>query len=50
MIFQYNMANLLHLVGLALRAFRLQIQDLFYAAPRENVMASPNTLLKTKRL
>src|SRR5208282_3984893 len=47
-IFDYNMANLLHLVRLALRALRLQIQDLFYAIPREDVVAPSNSLLKAK--
>ena len=47
-MFQYNMANLLDLVRLALRALGMQIQDFFYAVSREDVMAPPDSLLKTK--
>jgi hypothetical protein len=49
LIRKYNMADLLHLVWLALGTARLQIQDFSYSGPGKDVMAAADALLKTKQ-
>lgn len=43
------MADLLHLVWLALGTARLQIQDFSYSGPGKDVMAAADALVKTKQ-
>lgn len=49
-IFQYNMADLLHLVGLGLLPFGLQVQNLLHALTEKDVMTASNALAESEVL
>src|SRR5215475_373658 len=46
-ISEYNMANLLHLIGLTFRAQRLQVENFFHTSHREYVMAAFDSFLES---
>jgi hypothetical protein len=48
LIAKYNRPNLLHLIGLALRALGLQIEYLLHARPHEYVVIAFDAFLKTE--
>src|SRR5260221_5198881 len=49
-IVDYNIPNLLHLIGFALPGTLLEVQDLGHSIAKKNVMASFHSFLKAKAL